>query len=163
MDVSYKSDNAPNSHGALCSTYLVLQLVLVHSLVRCNIPLIQTINPPRMPRTFCPTDSLTSQPVHSARKEALRQMYSHGFKYSRYQFQTNPVTTPPLIPTRKLTAHNSCVNCVTFSRNDGRWLASAGDDFRVHLWDFSQEDVRHPSHTLSGPVVSSRCCTLRST
>ncbi|KAJ8593007.1 WD40 repeat-like protein [Rhizopogon salebrosus TDB-379] len=88
-----------------------------------------------MPRTFCPTDSLTSQPVHSARKEALRQMYSHGFKYSR-----------------KLTAHNSCVNCVTFSHNDGRWLASAGDDFRMHLWDFSQEDVRHPSHTLSGPV-----------
>lgn len=28
---------------------------------------------------------------------------------------------------RKLTAHASCVNYLTFSRKDGRWLASAGD------------------------------------
>ena len=28
---------------------------------------------------------------------------------------------------RKLTAHKSCVNSLSFSRNGGRWLASAGD------------------------------------
>lgn len=28
---------------------------------------------------------------------------------------------------RKLSVHNSCVNALTFSNGDGRWLASAGD------------------------------------
>lgn len=28
---------------------------------------------------------------------------------------------------RKLDGHKSCVNALTFSNGDGRWLASAGD------------------------------------
>ena len=56
--------------------------------------------------------------------------------------------------TRKLTAHKSCVNYLAFSRHDGRWLASAGDDFCVQLWDFSQEDVKRPAYAFTGPIVS---------
>jgi hypothetical protein len=81
---------------------------------------------------------------------------------------------------RKLSAHKSCVNYLAFSRNDGRWLASAGDgkvmfdsryycdwlttciawafrlDFRVQLWDFNQDDIQRPSQTYAGPTVSLR-------
>ncbi|KAL4081255.1 WD40 repeat-like protein [Scleroderma citrinum] len=60
---------------------------------------------------------------------------AHGFPYSR-----------------KLTAHVSCVNYLAFSRKDGRWLASAGDDFRILLWDFNQDDVEGPSGCYSGPT-----------
>ena len=38
---------------------------------------------------------------------------------------------------RKLTAHKSCVNSLSFSRNGGRWLASAGDGKSV--------DAFHPN------------------
>ncbi|KAJ8593937.1 WD40 repeat-like protein [Rhizopogon salebrosus TDB-379] len=87
-----------------------------------------------MRHTFCPTESLTARSICSARKDAVRRSYAHGFPYSR-----------------KLTAHRSCVNYLAFSRHDGRWLASAGDDFCVQLWDFSLEDVQRPSHTFTGP------------
>ncbi|KAG2057658.1 WD40 repeat-like protein [Suillus hirtellus] len=86
---------------------------------------------------FCPTESLTSRSIHLARKNALRKFYECGFSYSR-----------------KLTAHKSCVNYLAFSRHGGRWLASAGDDCRVLLWDFSQEDVVCPGHAFAGPMVS---------
>ncbi|KAG2101108.1 WD40 repeat-like protein [Suillus discolor] len=84
---------------------------------------------------FCPTESLTSRSIHLARKDALKKFYECGFSYSR-----------------KLTAHKSCVNYLAFSRHDGRWLASAGDDCRVLLWDFSQEDVVCPMHAFAGPM-----------
>lgn len=34
---------------------------------------------------------------------------------------------------RKLTAHKSCVNSLSFSRHGGRWLASAGDGKSVDV------------------------------
>lgn len=83
---------------------------------------------------FCPTESLTARPIHVARKDALRKFYECGFPYSR-----------------QLTAHKSCVNYLAFSRHGGRWLASAGDDFRVLLWDFGEEDVLRPGHVFAGP------------
>lgn len=64
----------------------------------------------------------------------LRRFYDCGFPYSR-----------------KLTAHKSCVNYLAFSRHGGRWLASAGDDFRVLLWDFGEEDLLRPGHVFAGP------------
>ncbi|KAG0703749.1 WD40 repeat-like protein [Suillus ampliporus] len=59
---------------------------------------------------------------------------------------------PRLTPhNRNLKAHTSCVNYLAFSRHDGRWLASAGDDFRVLVWDFGGVDVMCPGHAFSGP------------
>ncbi|KAG1766160.1 WD40 repeat-like protein [Suillus occidentalis] len=31
------------------------------------------------------------------------------------------------------------------------WLASAGDDFRVLLWDFGEQDLLRPGHVFAGP------------
>ncbi|KAL5482695.1 hypothetical protein ACEPAI_9289 [Sanghuangporus weigelae] len=63
----------------------------------------------------------------------LHAIFDSGFPYSK-----------------KLRVHKSCVNAITFSRGDGRWLASAGDDLRVLLWDFHQENVEAPSTSLTG-------------
>jgi len=51
---------------------------------------------------------------------------------------------------RKLIGHSSCVNTLAFSSGGGRWLASAGDDLVVNLWDLHQEDVTTPSFSFSG-------------
>ncbi|KAJ3534353.1 hypothetical protein NMY22_g6964 [Coprinellus aureogranulatus] len=60
-----------------------------------------------------------------------------------------------LTSSRRLSSHTSCVNALAFSSGDGQFLASGGDDLRVKLWDFHQDDVKSPSHELVGPVVSS--------
>jgi WD repeat-containing protein 22 len=47
------------------------------------------------------------------------------------------------------------VNALTFSSGEGRFLASGGDDQRIHLWDFYQDDVKSPSFSLrdlKGPL-----------
>ncbi|KAH9931682.1 WD40 repeat-like protein [Epithele typhae] len=44
---------------------------------------------------------------------------------------------------KKLSAHTSCVNSLAFSK-EGRWLASAGDDPYIHLWDFNQKAFTGP-------------------
>ncbi|KAF8555753.1 WD40 repeat-like protein [Imleria badia] len=82
-------------------------------------------------------DNLTSNGIGRMRRNVLLRTCAVGFPFSR-----------------KLTAHKSCVNSLSFSRNGGRWLASAGDDFRVQLWDFNQDDVRCPSQTYAGPAVT---------
>ncbi|KAI8994199.1 WD40 repeat-like protein [Trametes punicea] len=71
-------------------------------------------------------------PVRS-RRRATDALLSNGLPYSK-----------------KLAGHTSCVNALTISR-DGRWLASAGDDPYVHLWDFNQEELLMPSWTFVGP------------
>jgi len=43
------------------------------------------------------------------------------------------------------------VNALAFSSGGGRWLASAGDDRVVKLWDLHQEDVSVPSCSFTGP------------
>ncbi|KAF9220896.1 WD40 repeat-like protein [Gyrodon lividus] len=80
-------------------------------------------------------DNLASNAIERMRKDTLLRTCANGFPFSR-----------------KLTAHKSCVNTLAFSRNNGRWLASAGDDFRVQLWDFNQDNVQCPSHTYTGPT-----------
>ncbi|KAF9013305.1 WD40 repeat-like protein [Cyathus striatus] len=65
-------------------------------------------------------------------QQTLESVLSQGFPYSR-----------------KLSAHTSCVNALAFS-SGGRFLASGGDDLKVHLWDFHQEDVKAPCLTLRG-------------
>lgn len=81
------------------------------------------------------SDSLASNMIERTRREMFYRACAQGFPYSR-----------------QLTAHVSCVNYLVFSRKGGRWLASAGDDFRILLWDFNQEDVRSPSGCYSGPA-----------
>ncbi|KIK92955.1 hypothetical protein PAXRUDRAFT_829466 [Paxillus rubicundulus Ve08.2h10] len=80
-------------------------------------------------------DTLASNAIERMKNDTLLRMCSNGFPFSR-----------------KLSAHKSCVNYLAFSRNDGRWLASAGDDFRVQLWDFNQDDIQRPSQTYAGPT-----------
>ncbi|KAK7690154.1 hypothetical protein QCA50_006803 [Cerrena zonata] len=62
------------------------------------------------------------------RKQYMRDVVDGGFPYSR-----------------KLSAHTACVNAITFSNGDGRWLASAGDDPFIYLWDFHQTDLSQPT------------------
>lgn len=77
---------------------------------------------------------------------------------------------------RKLRSHDSCVNAVAFSSNDGRWLATGGDglctpvlpklslliephlswlDRRLLIWDLWQENIEKPVHTFLGANVRS--------
>ncbi|KAF8158181.1 WD40-repeat-containing domain protein [Crassisporium funariophilum] len=60
-------------------------------------------------------------------------------------------------PPRKLEAHTSCVNALAFSSGDGRFLASGGDDLRICLWDFHQDDIKSPSIALRGPKGNIFC------
>ncbi|CAK5283959.1 unnamed protein product [Mycena citricolor] len=70
------------------------------------------------------------------RKHAATALLSRGFPYSR-----------------RLTAHDSCVNALAFSSQNGRFLASGGDDLSIHLWDLHSETVKkRPSCTFRGPV-----------
>ncbi|KAF9483512.1 WD40 repeat-like protein [Pholiota conissans] len=71
---------------------------------------------------------------------------AHGFPYSR-----------------KLEAHKSCINALTFSSGDGRFLASGGDDLRILLWDFHQNDVKIPTHALRGPKGNIFCLNFSAT
>ncbi|KIM54494.1 hypothetical protein SCLCIDRAFT_136752 [Scleroderma citrinum Foug A] len=96
-----------------------------------------TFRHPRRSTATAPlySDTLASNAIERARRDIFFRTCAHGFPYSR-----------------KLTAHVSCVNYLAFSRKDGRWLASAGDDFRILLWDFNQDDVQSPSGYYSGPT-----------
>ncbi|PIL22436.1 hypothetical protein GSI_15124 [Ganoderma sinense ZZ0214-1] len=51
---------------------------------------------------------------------------------------------------KKLVAHTSCVNALAVSK-DGRWLASAGDDPYLQVWDFHQEALSEPASKFVGP------------
>jgi len=81
-----------------------------------------------------PTDAFSARTYGRARKNTVDRIFANGFPYSR-----------------KLSAHNSCVNALAFSSGDGRFMASGGDDFRLHLWDFHQEELAAPSQSLVGP------------
>ncbi|KZO97086.1 WD40 repeat-like protein [Calocera viscosa TUFC12733] len=51
----------------------------------------------------------------------------------------------------KLRAHKSCINALAFSKGEGRWLASGGDDRTVLLWDMHEdEEERKPRARLRG-------------
>ncbi|KAJ7213896.1 WD40 repeat-like protein [Mycena pura] len=67
------------------------------------------------------------------RKRTVEALLAHGFPYSK-----------------NLDAHASCVNALAFSSTDGRFLASGGDDLRIHLWDLHEERVSTPCCTLQG-------------
>ncbi|KAL7280024.1 hypothetical protein ACG7TL_006438 [Trametes sanguinea] len=71
-----------------------------------------------------------------SRRTATDALLANGLPYSKLR--------------AKLTGHTSCVNALTFSRS-GRWLASAGDDPYVHLWDFNQEEIAAPTWRFVGP------------
>ncbi|TBU37170.1 WD40 repeat-like protein [Dichomitus squalens] len=73
-----------------------------------------------------------SAPIH-ARRRAAETILCDGLPYSK-----------------KLVGHTSCVNSLAFS-NDGRWLASAGDDPYVQIWDFHQEQLSKPALSFLGP------------
>ncbi|KAF9046547.1 WD40-repeat-containing domain protein [Panaeolus papilionaceus] len=62
-----------------------------------------------------------------------------------------------------LDAHSSCVNALAFSSGDGRFLASGGDDYRILLWDFYQDDVQKPFCTMRGPKGNIFCLEFSAT
>ncbi|EKM79218.1 hypothetical protein AGABI1DRAFT_128379 [Agaricus bisporus var. burnettii JB137-S8] len=81
--------------------------------------------------------SLTASLQHSinrSRTDVLDSIFSEGFPYSR-----------------SLNAHQSCINALAFSNGEGQFLASGGDDLKILLWDFYQEDVREPIGSFIGP------------
>ncbi|THH16523.1 hypothetical protein EW146_g4128 [Bondarzewia mesenterica] len=80
-----------------------------------------------------PVRSLKSGASSRARGEILGNYFDNGFRYSR-----------------KLSEHKSCVNALSFSNGDGKWLASAGDDRRVLLWDMHQENLEKSSCRFDG-------------
>ncbi|KAH9975631.1 WD40 repeat-like protein [Russula compacta] len=85
-------------------------------------------------RAFAPSASLDPARQHKDRQKKMSSYFAAGLPYSR-----------------KLIGHSSCVNALAFSSGEGRWLASAGDDRIVQLWDLHQEDVTTPSCSFSGP------------
>ncbi|KAI5118700.1 hypothetical protein M0805_003356 [Coniferiporia weirii] len=78
--------------------------------------------------------------THAHAALRLQSLFESGFPYSK-----------------KLSAHRSCVNAIVFSRGEGRWLAGAGDDLRVLLWDMHQEDVGSPSSEFAGHTSNIFC------
>ncbi|KZT27461.1 WD40 repeat-like protein [Neolentinus lepideus HHB14362 ss-1] len=84
---------------------------------------------------FGSADCLNLRVYERARIDSIEGFLRRGLPYSR-----------------KLTAHTSCVNALALSSDGGRWIASAGDDLRVLLWDFHQEDVVTPSGSFLGPT-----------
>ncbi|KAL5635804.1 hypothetical protein ACGC1H_004561 [Rhizoctonia solani] len=64
-------------------------------------------------------------------EDLLLRMLAGGFRYSKSLF-----------------AHTSCVNAIAFSKYTGRWMASAGDDTNLFLWDTFQDNF----HISSGPA-----------
>ncbi|TRM60627.1 WD40-repeat-containing domain protein [Schizophyllum amplum] len=54
---------------------------------------------------------------------------------------------------KRLKAHDSCVNALAFSASDdGRFLASGGDDLKVQIWDLHRQDQSAPNCTLRGAI-----------
>ncbi|KAI0648164.1 WD40 repeat-like protein [Trametes meyenii] len=78
-------------------------------------------------------DSFNKSSPISSRRQTLDVLLADGLPYSK-----------------KLAGHASCVNTLAIS-SDGRWLASAGDDPYVQMWDFNQDELRRPSWKFMGP------------
>lgn len=73
----------------------------------------------------------------ASRASLVASRYSAGFGYN----------TP-------LKSHHGCVNALAFSRGNGQWLASGGDDKRVHLWNtFGEMTTAQPRATYKGARV----------
>ncbi|KAI0826856.1 WD40 repeat-like protein [Trametes gibbosa] len=85
------------------------------------------------PRLWNAVESYSTAVPTVLRRRAIDDLMAGGLPYSG-----------------KLLGHTSCVNSLAISK-DGRWLASAGDDPNVYLWDFNQEIVSKPSWGFVGP------------
>ncbi|KAI1793347.1 WD40 repeat-like protein [Ganoderma leucocontextum] len=79
------------------------------------------------------SDALSKETPVLTRRQAAETLLRDGLPYSK-----------------KLAGHKSCVNALTFSKN-GRWLASAGDDPYLQIWDFHQEALSEPACKFVGP------------
>ncbi|KAI0661984.1 WD40 repeat-like protein [Cubamyces menziesii] len=84
-------------------------------------------------RLWDATESHKQTAPTSSTRQAVDALLANGLPYSK-----------------KLSAHTSCVNALAISR-DGRWLASAGDDPYVHIWDLNQDVVSEPTWRFRGP------------
>ncbi|KAH9889761.1 WD40 repeat-like protein [Cubamyces lactineus] len=84
-------------------------------------------------RLWDATESHKQAAPTSSTRQTVDALLANGLPYSK-----------------KLSAHTSCVNALAISR-DGRWLASAGDDPYVHIWDLYQEVVSEPTWRFRGP------------
>ncbi|CDR98804.1 hypothetical protein [Sporisorium scitamineum] len=73
---------------------------------------------------------------------ALSQALNH-----RYSAQQHHMHKSRFLYRRSLTGHTSCVNALAFSRGQGRWLASAGDDTEIHIRDMFV-DLRNEAQTV---------------
>lgn len=63
------------------------------------------------------------------RQALVRRLFEDGFPY-----------------VHEVRGHRSCVNALAFSRGTGQWLASGGDDMRIHVRDVLDYDVDRSAH-----------------
>ncbi|KAF5380662.1 hypothetical protein D9757_007048 [Collybiopsis confluens] len=102
--------------------------------------------------------------LHSHRTQRILRMHERQRKSRLVQIGELGLPTSRVRPftsfdqgflySTKLNAHSSCINALVLSKASARFLASGGDDLRIQLWDFHQEDVVAPCHTFVGPRVS---------
>ncbi|KAK4701348.1 hypothetical protein P7C70_g4885, partial [Phenoliferia sp. Uapishka_3] len=79
-------------------------------------------------------DPLANPRSQSSRSSLVASRYSSGFAYNT-----------------QLSSHTSCVNSLAFSPGDGQWLATAGDDKKVFLWNtFGDLSTQVPRATFKG-------------
>ncbi|SPO29388.1 related to SRP40 - serine-rich protein with a role in pre-ribosome assembly or transport [Ustilago trichophora] len=96
-----------------------------------------------LPRTGTSYDArMASRLPFGGSLHALGQSLGNRFSSQQRHFQNSQFRY-----TEDISGHTSCVNALALSRDQGRWLASAGDDKEIHIRDMFV-DLRDGTQTI---------------